>query len=209
MTTQTLARSQQLMLQRLMARHILEDTEAKQIFAGVQKVLTQDDDHSQMTLEKCFAEVNQQLTKGFGLEIATVVLNQTKYHAVINSHADEVSKRSFEQHFDAHDRQFIQQVLAHLVESDTGSGIPRKDLYNLRSDLKDPYKMTLQGAEHVVETLLQENWLRNSLDQPENRRESMQATLELAPRTYLELSHLLVELGIQQDQLPQFLFHRL
>lgn len=208
MTTQPLDRAQQLMLQRLMASHVLEDKEAKKIFAGVQKTLTQDES-SQMTLEECFAEVNQQLTKGFDLEIATVVISQIKYHAVINSHADEASKKSFEQHFDAHDRQFIMLVLAHLVENDSETGVSRATLYNLRSDLKEPYKLTLTGAEHVVETLIQEHWLRINLGENENRRESVQATLELAPRAYLELSHLLVDLGVPQDGLPQFLFHRL
>jgi hypothetical protein len=100
-----------------------------------------------------------------------------------------------------------------LVDNDHGKGIPRRDLYNLRGELAEPYKMSLQGAEHVVESLIQQHWLRALLllenENDENRRASMQATLELAPRSYLELSHLLVDMGIPQDDLPQFLFHRL
>jgi hypothetical protein len=227
-TTQCLSRVDQLLLQRLMAHHVLEDKEAKQMLSDIYKNKTmtqmtpsqsQNDEGGEETpkeLEECFAAINQQMTKGFGLEISSVVLDRTKYHAVMNSHADEISKKSFDRHFDAHDRQFILLILQHLVDNNdngtnNGKGIPRRDLYNLRGELEEPYKMSLQGAEHVVESLLQQHWLRTLLldDDDENRRASMQANLELAPRTYLELSHLLVDMGIPQDDLPQFLFHRL
>jgi hypothetical protein len=225
-TTQCLSRVEQLLLQRLMAHHVLEDKEAKQMLSDIhnknktmtqrtQRTQSQDEQEEETPkeLEECFAAINQQMTKGFGLEISSVVLDQTKYHAVMNSHADEISKKSFDRHFDAHDRQFILLILQHLVDNGTnGKGIPRRDLYNLRGELEEPYKMSLQGAEHVVESLLQQHWLRTLLlenENDENRRASMQATLELAPRCYLELSHLLVDMGIPQDDLPQFLFHRL
>lgn len=209
--TEPLPREQKLMLQRLMASHILENNEAKQMFAAIHSSLQNDgfEVDVNLSVEECFAEINQQLTKGFDLEIATVVLDQTKYHAVINSHSDDVSKLSFNNHFDAHDRQLIIMIFQHLVDRDEGEGISRKDLINLRGDLKEPYKLSLTAAEHIVETLIQEQWLRLTNENDENRRRSMQAGLQLAPRTYLELSHLLVDMGIPQDELPQFIFHRL
>ena len=210
--TEPLPREQKLMLQRLMAAHVMEDNEAKQTFAAIHNSLEKDDSgvDVRLSLEECFSEINQQLTKGFDLEIATVVLDQTKYHAVINSHADDVSKLSFDHHFDAHDRHFIMLIIEHLVDKDEGEGIPKKDLINLRGDLKEPYKQSLAGAEHIVDALIEEQWIRLSQDdRDKNRRESVHAAFQLAPRTYLELSHLLMDLGIEQDDMPQFLFHRL
>ena len=221
--TEPLTRVQQLLLQRLMAAHCLDDKAAKGLLTEIHGLMSQtagtpEDSSPQsiQSLEECFSDINQQLTKGFGLEIATVVLGRKKYHSIINSHADEVSKLSFDKHFDAHDRQFILLIMKHLVEShpsvtgdDSSSGVPRKDLYNLRGDLQEPYKLTLTAAEHVVESLVQQQWLRVTTNDDDDRRSSMQANLELAPITYLELSHLLVDIGISQDDLPQFLFHRL
>ncbi|CAJ1962621.1 unnamed protein product [Cylindrotheca closterium] len=216
-TTEPLTRVQQLMLQRLMAAHCLDDKATKALLTEIHGLMSQTGTQdSPQSLEECFADINQQLTKGFGLEIATVVLDRQKYHSIINSHADEVSKLSFDKHFDAHDRQFILLIMKHLVEnhpSVTGdkssNGAPRKDLYNLRGDLQGPYKLTLNAAEHVVESLVQQQWLRITKNDDDDRRSSMQANLELAPRSYLELSHLLVDIGVSQDDLPQFLFHRL
>eukprot|EP00980_Cylindrotheca_fusiformis_P005363 scaffold1140_cov60-Cylindrotheca_fusiformis.AAC.2 len=236
-TTQALSRVEQLLLQRLMAAHVLDDKDAKSILREIQhqqQLLTQDDNvatnnnNNASSLEECFANINQQMTHGFGLEIATVVMDAstTKYHAVMNTHGgDDVSKKAFEKHFDAHDRQFILLILQHLVDATANDNdnnnvvVARRDLYNLRGELQEPYRMTLQGAEHVVESLIQQQWLRissttttaNKKNNNKKRNESsMQATLELAPRSYLELSHLLVEdMGFPQDDLPQFLFHKL
>eukprot|EP00980_Cylindrotheca_fusiformis_P019672 scaffold6864_cov67-Cylindrotheca_fusiformis.AAC.2 len=234
-TTQALSRVEQLLLQRLMAAHVLDDKDAKSILREIQQqqqLLTQEDNNNNnnasSSLEECFANINQQMTHGFGLEIATVVMDgSTKYHAVMNTHGgDDVSKKAFEKHFDAHDRQFILLILQHLVDSTANDNndnkvvvVARRDLYNLRGELQEPYRMTLQGAEHVVESLIQQQWLRISStatattankNNKKRNESSMQATLELAPRSYLELSHLLVEdMGFPQDDLPQFLFHKL
>eukprot|EP00980_Cylindrotheca_fusiformis_P001873 scaffold427_cov74-Cylindrotheca_fusiformis.AAC.3 len=222
-----------------MAAHVLDDKDAKSILRDIQQQqLTQDDNaatnannnNASASLEECFANINQQMTHGFGLEIATVVMDAStnKYHAVMNTHGgDDVSKKAFEKHFDAHDRQFILLILQHLVDATANDNdnvvvVARRDLYNLRGELQEPYRMTLQGAEHVVESLIQQQWLRisstttattankNKNNNKKRNESSMQATLELAPRSYLELSHLLVEdMGFPQDDLPQFLFHKL
>jgi len=88
-------------------------------------------------------------------------------------------------------------------------GIRRADLINLRSDLENGFKLTLDQATRVVGILMEEKWLRASFsEQKQNRRGSVQAKLELAPRSFLELSHYMTSLGLDDDKLPQFLFHR-
>ena len=219
---QPLARGQQLMLQRLLAAHVLSDDQAKTLYQELRQ--GDDNDASQQdpqSLEEAFQEINAQLTKAFGLEVATVSMSlddkttttnrpkHTKYHAIINQHADAVAKQAFSHSFNPHERSMIRLILEKLVTDGVDTPCQRKDLVNLRAELVEPYKLTLQGAEHVVETLVQEQWLVVSESATQSRRDSMQATLQLGPRSYLELSHLLTDLGLPQEELPQFIFHRM
>jgi hypothetical protein len=206
-TTQPLEREQQLFLQRVMASHCLNHKEAQGVFDELQ--VPND------SLEEAFEAINRQLTRGFGLEIATVVLDKTKYHSVINLRNDEVSGNAFEQHYNSHERALVRLILEKFAvteQEDEGTpviALPKKDLINLRNDLQEPYKVsTVAQAEHVVEMLLDEKFLRISEASSTQRRESMQTLVELAPRAYLELSTYLTELGVPQESMPQFLFHR-
>ena len=230
-TTKPLQRGQQILLQRLLASHVMEDGVAQELFSQLRGAdgggsddenndgnVVDNDINNITSLDVWFAEINQELTKGFGLEIATVVLNKTRYHSILNSHADDVAKQSFsDRHWNAHERALVRLILQELVNHKSGGdgggggeegGLPRKDLINLRGDLEEPFKLTLAGAEHVVEMLLEEAWIR-VVEGDTRRRESMKVTLELAPRTYLELSHTLLDYGMPQDGMPQFLFHRI
>lgn len=161
------------------------------------------------SLEECFGQINQQLSKSFGLEITTVVVDSIKYHCIINLHADDVAKNSFVQHhFNPHEMALLRLIFQKLVDNGPTA---RKDLVNLRGGLEEPYKLTLQQAEAVVEKMLEEKWLRIDASSEENakrRRESLQVTLELAPRSYLELSHTLTDMGYPKEDMPQFLIHR-
>jgi len=87
-------------------------------------------------------------------------------------------------------------------------GIRRADLINLRSDLDRGFKLNLDQATWVIAILLEEKWLRVSASTETNRRESVQGTIELAPRSYMELYHYITGLGMAADKLPQFLYHR-
>ncbi|VEU34102.1 unnamed protein product [Pseudo-nitzschia multistriata] len=87
-------------------------------------------------------------------------------------------------------------------------GIQRADLINLRSDLEGGCKLTLDQATRVVGVLLEEKWLRVAPCTGADRRGSVRALLELAPRSYLELYHYVTALGMEADKLPQFLYHR-
>jgi hypothetical protein len=164
--------------------------------------------------------------------------NNTHYIAVINTMADEIAKKEtvFAKSWNAHERAFVRLVMRALVDqaenddddddddddnddnddddNDKKSrpSIRRADLINLRSDLEGGFKLTLDHATRVVGILLEEKWLRTSLagdsDEKKHRRESVQAKIELAPRTFLELSHYITSLGFDERKLPQFLFHR-
>jgi hypothetical protein len=202
MSEVALSRGQQLFVQRLLASHVMRNDKAQDVFDELQK---EQENNSNATLNDWLRHINQPLKQGFDLEIVTVVMDKTQYIAIINAHNDEVAKKSFAHHFNPHERALIRLMVQKLVVDGTAA---RRDLINLRGDLQDPYKMTLSGAEHVVEVLLEEEWLR-LVETDARRRESMQVSMELAPRSYLELSHLLMEMGIPQDDMPQFLFHRL
>ena len=210
-TTQPLEREQQLLLQRVLASHCMSHKEAERVFNELQV--------PNASLEEAFETINRQLTKGFGLEIATVVLDRTKYHSVINLRNDEVSGDAFEMHYNAHERALVRLILEKFAQTDDdddeeGGGtvmtLPKKDLVNLRNDLKEPYRLTVAQAEHVVEMLLDEKFIRIStgVTTSSQRRESLQTQLELAPRAYLELSTYLSDLGIPEKSMPQFLRHR-
>jgi hypothetical protein len=199
-TTQPLVREQQLFLQRVLANHCVSHDDAQSLF----KDLNVPND----SLEEAFEEINRQLTKGFGLEIATVVIDKTRYHSIINLRNDDVAADAFEHRYNTHEKALIRLMLGKFVqESEDGPiSLPKKDLINLRTELEEPYKIgSVAQAEHVVDMLMDEKFLRIVAG---GRRESMQTELELAPRAYLELSTHLTELGIPQDKMPQFLFHR-
>lgn len=211
--TQPLAREQQLLLQRIMAEHCLTEKDAVQIFEELQV--------PNASLEEAFQQINRQLTRGFGLEIATTYFwDKTKYHAVINLRKDEVGSGAFEPHFNPHEmalirlifRQFVQAAEDQQEDESQNSirktTLARRDLINLRGSLEEPYKLDkADKAEHVVQRLVDEGWLRVATGQ-NRRRESYQLELEIAPRSFLELSMYLSELGLPEDDLPQFLFHR-
>ena len=225
-TTQPLAREHQLLLQRLMADHTWSDEQAQTIYNQVlQQSHTATPELSSASLEDAFVTINQQLTKGFGLEIATVVVDKTPYHSIINLRSDSIVATAFEHHYNAHELALIRLVLNEFVERTLAGGgddeekeesaslvdmsIPKKDLVNLRGKLGDPYKITtVNHAEFVIESLLEEGWLEIAGQNGNRRRESMQLQLQLAPRTFLELGLHLTNLGIAHEDLPQFLFHR-
>lgn len=188
------------------------------------------------TMEAAFVSINRQLKPGFGLEIVTMVdttgsSNAKYYHAVVNTTADEIAKKEtvFSKSWNPHERAFVRLVMRTLVdqndEDEDGEdedddennskrkkasvvSIRRADLINLRSDLEGGFKLTLDQATRVVEVLLEEKWLRTSALTDKNRRESVQAKIELAPRSYMELYHYITGLGLAAEKLPQFVFHR-
>ena len=256
--TEPLPRGQQMLLQRLIAKHCITsgkaEKEFKTLVANWKDYASRNDDDDDgdeeeenqnqgkvnfmgpgiNTLEDAFVSINRQLKPGFGLEIVTLVDtfdNNTHYIAVINTMADEIAKKEtvFAKSWNPHERAFVRLVMRSLVDQaenedddddddddedddkNSRPSIRRADLINLRSDLEGGFKLSLDHATRVVGILLEEKWLRTSLtgdSEKQHRRESVQAKIELAPRTFLELSHYITSLGFDERKLPQFLFHR-
>jgi Nse1 non-SMC component of SMC5-6 complex len=195
--TDPLPRPQQLFLQRLMASHSMTDEEALQVWNEL--------DEEETDLTACLRSINKQLVKGFGLEIVTMVGEGGKIrHAVINQHADEVAKGSFSTAVDPNHRFYIRLVLEALTE---GPSV-RSTLINLRTELQEPLKLDLDKADKCIQQLLEEHWLTLDTDATQQRRESMNAKIQLGPRAFLEMSSLLTDLGYPKEDLPQFVFHR-
>lgn len=157
------------------------------------------------------------------------------FHAVVNTAADEVARSQsvFSKSWNPHERAFVRIVMRALVDQNTDDegedddddndddeeekndrkkaavmGIRRADLINLRSELDNGFKLTLDQASRVIAILLEEKWLRVSASTEKKRRESVQGMIELAPRSYMELYHYITGLGMTAEKLPQFLYHR-
>lgn len=198
--TDPLTAGQQMILQRLMASHVLTHEEAVKIFDDV------NDTKNCRNAEECFRSINKQLKAGFGLEIVSVSIAGTKYHAVVNLHADdEIAKMSFTLTLPPSEREYIRKVLETLVQDDEGT-TNRMSLINLRNTLNPKFKITVQEAEHCLDMMISEHWLGIHEDK-ENRRTSRNKTeYVIGPRSYLELRQLLTDFGL--EDLPQCIYHR-
>jgi hypothetical protein len=204
--TEPLAPGQQMLLQRLMASHVMAHEEAHEVFART------NDDTRCRSLEEYFRFINEQLKAGFGLEIATVVLNGVKHHAVVNPHADDdIAKSSFEKALPPSEREYTRKVLETLVQAsgdegdDESPGNTRMVLINLRTKLDPKYKLSVQETENCLDRLLAEHWISYVADK-ENRRKSLKTEYAIGPRSYLELRHMLQDFGL--DEFPQCIYHR-
>ena len=85
---------QQKFLQMLMARHVLSDTEAQDLFAAL-SAQAQEDDHPPLgrSLEHCLGVINDSLSAGFGLEIKTVSLDRRCAGPIADKDADEAKAK--------------------------------------------------------------------------------------------------------------------
>lgn len=194
MSTDTLSSGMQLILQRLIASHILHTDEATTLFQEL-------NDTDCSSLELCWKKINGVLAPAFGLEVATISLQGDRYHAVINQHVDDIAKQAFS-HLTPHIKAYIRLVLEFLTENERGS---RMDMINLRNKAETPFKiLSIEESEHVLDNLIDEYWLM--CNKNENRRASMSQVYTLGPRSYLELRHLLKDFGM--EDMPQMIFHR-
>ena len=206
--TDPLPRGQQMLLQRLMAEHTMTDEQADAVLQ--QLVDAKEDLGRASTITQCFSSINQQLKKGFGLEIMTMISsddNNQKIHAVVCADIDTVAKESFAGIVGYNERKYLKVLLESLVE---GPSV-RSTLINLRTE-DESVKLDLDAADKFLETLLDEHWLAydtstSSSQSQQRRRESMNAKITLGPRAFLELNHVLTDAGYPKEELPQFVFH--
>lgn len=95
--------------------------------------------------------------------------------------------------------------------------ISRMDLINLRTELSGPHKdkLSISQAELVIDKLEEETWLvpapsRGGIRSPEGRqvrRKDSSGGLQIGPRTYMELSDFLHEIGMDKHRLPQIILY--
>lgn len=211
--TEPLTKGQQMLLQRLMANHVMTDAEATTLFEQIKEA--NDIDIGRCNdLKHALDKINKQLRRGFGLQIATMVSTSDilppagqKFHAIIDQHADDVAKESFLSHYDMNERAYLRIILEYLACTEPSPIVARSTLINQRLELKDPYKLSLDGAGTCIDKLIDEHWL-TMVDETHQRRDSMTANIQLGPRAYLELSHLLIDYGFPKEDLPQFIFYK-
>jgi Nse1 non-SMC component of SMC5-6 complex len=199
-----LARGQKAFNQRIMAEHCLSEKRAQAIWDE----LSAANDMGASSFAKSIALSNAQLDY-CGLEIVAVSVpnkeeggSTQRHYAMINKHPDEIAKKCFQNKFTPKEHAFVRVVLEKIIEGPT----PRSTLINLRSEVEDGNSFRLEAAEDTLQKMLVEKWLQ---EEGGARRGSMQAKIALAPRSYLELSYLLVdEFGMDKDELPQTIYHQ-
>ena len=143
---------------------------------------------------------------GFGLEIATVSIEGSKYHALVNPHADDdIAKGSFTNTLPPSEREYMRKILETLVQDEEGM-TTRVNLINVRNTLDPKFRITVEDAENALDKMVSEHWL-GVHEEKENRRTSLNKTeYIIGPRSYLELRHLLRDFGL--DDMPQCFYHR-
>jgi hypothetical protein len=207
----------QIFNQRLLAAHCWSEDEAKNQFQKIHETYGDDDDDD---FARAIAISNAQL-QYVGLEIVAISIRDpntengattpTRHYAMINSFPDDVAKQSFQSVlFQPPSQQaYIRAVYETLVEA-KGSGVPRNTLLNVKNNIQQKAaegnnnnNISLSVAEDALDKLIEEKWL---IVQGKGRN----ANAFIGPRSYCELSYLLTEeFGMDKEDLPQQIYHRL
>ena len=213
-----LTTGQQLFNQRLLAEHCLPEHK----LLAVWKQLGEHEDMGGASLAETISGCNKQLSY-IGLEIRCVAMKNPnynsqssiqddtssvaasqsnkktiKYYAIVNSYPDEVGKKSFMNDMVPGEIAYIKIVLENLIEDSQSLST----LLNLHQDVEED-KLDLMAAESIINKLLDTKWI----EWASNRRNNS-APIQMAPRTYMELSHLLTEeLGMEKESMPQVIIN--
>ena len=193
--------------QLLLAGHCWSEKKALKMWNDLsQSGLDMGGDDLHDTLTNC----NKQL-KFLGLEITAISFgNGQRHYAMINTYVDDVAKIANKSTMSVSAVNLSRLVLEKLCQD---GATDRATLINLKKDLKDvEASFTLDKAHAVVQALQDEKWIkevRTETDGRQPKRGSMQATMALAPRAYMELGYLFVEqFGMDKSELPQQLYFR-
>lgn len=185
--------------QRLLAEHSLPEKKAREVWEQLSTTYEMGTE----SMESGLARANAQL-RHIGMEIVGISVRQedgsfNRHFAMVNKHPDEVAKMVFQQSLSAEEHSYIRLVFEKLVEGTES----RANLLNLKNGVEGAFK--LENAEDSLQKLVDDKWLEEA---PGNIRSgSMQAKIQFAPRTYSELSYLLVsEFGMEKENLPQLMF---
>jgi hypothetical protein len=140
------------------------------------------------SLPDALHEINTQLVH-CGLE---------RYYAIVNTFPDEITTKGFEKSLNPSEHAFLKLVLIKLTEGP----FAQSTLINLRNDMPEKCKATLSSAEDTLQMMIQENWFIQA-------GRGHKALVQLGPRAYMELSHLLTEeMGMEKEDLPQLIYHK-
>ena len=217
-TMEPLTTGQQLFNQRLLAEHCLPEHKLLEIW----KQLGEHEDMGGESLAETISGCNKQL-RYIGLEIRCVAMKNpsynsqasiqedagsvaaiqsnkktVKYYTIVNAYPDEVGKKSFMNDMVPGEITYIKTVLENLIEDSQSLAT----LLNLRPDT-DEEKLSLPNAETIIYKLLDAKWIEWA-----STRHTNSAPIQMAPRTYMELSHLLTEeLGMEKESMPQVIIH--
>jgi Nse1 non-SMC component of SMC5-6 complex len=202
--SEALSTGQKVFNQRLLAEHCLSEAEAIALYEDVQKNYQDLKESFTQSLQSANAQLQY-----LGLEIVAISIPNPKgnkperHYAMVNKFPDDIAKQAFQATIfqPASQQAYVKAVLEKLVQDGASA---RATLLNLKNDIKE--KIPLSSAEDALERLLEEKWLVETGE----RRGSNGAEIILGPRTYCELSYLLTEeFGMDKDDLPQQIYHRM
>ena len=161
-----------------------------------------------------------------------------RYYSIINRFPDDIAKNCFKKLFPPEQQAYVRLVFEKLVENGPTSRATVLNYKNILNDgnrnvsnsqrlslsqrnnddddddENNPNKagkisLSLPVVEDIIEKLIDEKWLVFHVD-GRNRRTSNSVLIDIGPRSYLELSYLLTdEFGMEKDDLPQQIYHRL
>jgi hypothetical protein len=206
---QPLSHGQKLFLQKLVAAHGWSDEEALQVYQQIKETDGGGRQHNSM--DQCLASINASLKPGFGLEIRTISLYDAEQQKAIRHHSvvNADPKASFLPYKQAHELAFIRLLLEKIIAGmNDKSPLSRMDAVNLRTELTGDHanKLSIDSAEQVLDQMESEKWVTSEDDKTNQRRNK--SHIHIGPRTYMELTDLLIELGLERDSLPQFIIHK-
>ena len=198
--TEPLPEAVKLLNQRFLAEGCIPAERAQEIW---ETDLVEHDKGDVSTLKKALSLSNRQLT-AVGLEIRGVIVDNVAYFAIVNKQPDEIAKMGFHSVFSLTEINYIRLILEKLSEAP----VTKANLLNLKNSLKGTDSLTMDQAVAVVDRLVSDHWIWPAPEEnggsQNRRRQSIKTQMTLAPRTYMELSYMLVDqFGVENEQLPQ------
>jgi Nse1 non-SMC component of SMC5-6 complex len=170
--------------QRLLAEHCLSEEDALAIWTAL----------SDEDLKVSLGQINAQMAK-VGLEIRGLSIGGRQHYAFVNTFPDDVAQAVLA--MTQPEQAYIRAVLRALAEEGEAT---KASLLNAKDKA-----FALPQAEAALERLVEEKWIEWVDPRKRNKNGSK---VQLAPRTYLELSYMLVDdFGMSKDDLPQMVYH--
>lgn len=193
--TEPLPDAVKLLNQRLMAEGCVSAAQLKQIWGDE---LADHDKGDLTTLKKALKASTAQLST-VGLEIRGIAIDDEMYYSIINKQNDAIAKAGFQSAFTTSEINYIRLIIGKIVEED--GSCTRATLVNAKNSLKEKDALKLDEATKIVNRLVKDHWLT---EHGNKKSLSMQAQLKLGPRTYMELSYMLIEqFGVDKTEIPQ------